>query len=101
MIAPGRARSRAGRALIGTSGYVYPHWRGRFYPPDVPARAWLPFYAERLDTVELNNPFYRLPDARVFTAWRRAGPPGFTFAVKASRYLSTASSPPSTARPGG
>ena len=45
------------------------------------------FYAEHFDTVELNNPFYRLPDARVFSAWRQAVPPGFIFAVKASRYL--------------
>jgi uncharacterized protein YecE (DUF72 family) len=87
MMAPGRARSRTGDAFIGTSGYVYPHWRVRWYPAALPARAWLPFYAERFDTVELNNPFYRLPDASVFTAWRRAVPPGFTFAVKASRYL--------------
>jgi uncharacterized protein YecE (DUF72 family) len=73
--------------LIGTSGYAYPHWRARWYPVGLPPRAWLPFHAERFDTVELNNPFYRLPDARVFAAWRRAVPPGFTFAVKASRYL--------------
>jgi uncharacterized protein YecE (DUF72 family) len=72
---------------IGTSGYVYPHWMTRFYPADLPARAWLPFYADHFDTLELNSPFYRLPDARVFARWRQAVPPGFTFAVKASRYL--------------
>jgi uncharacterized protein YecE (DUF72 family) len=76
-----------GRCFIGTSGYVYRHWRGRFYPASLPARAWLPFYAERFQTVELNNPFYRLPRKAVFTAWRRIVPPGFVFAVKASRYL--------------
>lgn len=76
-----------GRCFIGTSGYVYRHWRGRFYPAALPARGWLPFYAERFQTVELNNPFYRLPRKAVFTAWRRTVPPGFVFAVKASRYL--------------
>jgi uncharacterized protein YecE (DUF72 family) len=77
----------AGRIFIGTSGFVYPHWRKRFYPPTLPARAWLGFYAEHFATVELNNPFYRLPAARVFTAWRAAAPRDFVFAVKASRYL--------------
>lgn len=75
------------RLLVGTSGYVYPHWRGRFYPADVPARAWLAYYAVHFPTVELNNPFYRLPAAHTFRAWREAVPPGFVFAVKASRFL--------------
>jgi uncharacterized protein YecE (DUF72 family) len=76
-----------GRLRIGTSGYVYPHWRGVFYPPRLPVRAWLPFYATAFDTVELNNPFYRLPAKAAFRQWRAAVPPGFLFAVKASRYL--------------
>jgi uncharacterized protein YecE (DUF72 family) len=75
------------RVLIGTSGYVYGDWRGRFYPPDVPTRDWLPFYATRFRTVELNSPFYRLPRASTFRAWTRAVPPGFVFAVKASRFI--------------
>ena len=77
----------AGRLLLGTSGYVYPHWRRRFYPRGLPARAWLPYYAARFTTVELNNPFYRLPTAQVFAAWRAAVPTDFIFAVKASRFL--------------
>jgi uncharacterized protein YecE (DUF72 family) len=78
---------RRGRVLIGTSGYVYGDWRGRFYPKTVPAAAWLPYYARHFPTVELNNPFYRLPTAAMFRAWQRAVPPGFVFAVKASRFL--------------
>jgi uncharacterized protein YecE (DUF72 family) len=76
-----------GRALVGTSGYVYADWRRRFYPAALPAREWLSFYAQQFPTVELNNPFYRLPAAETFAAWRRAVPPGFVFAVKASRFL--------------
>lgn len=76
-----------GRVLIGTSGYVYRDWRRRFYPRDVPAREWLPFYAARFPTVELNSPFYRLPRAATFRAWGRAVPAEFVFAVKASRFL--------------
>ena len=78
---------RRGHVLIGTSGYVYRDWRGRFYPPTLPAPAWLPFYARHFPTVELNNPFYRLPTAAMFRAWRDAVPRGFVFAVKASRFL--------------
>jgi uncharacterized protein YecE (DUF72 family) len=78
---------RRGHVLIGTSGYVYRDWRQRFYPRTVPARAWLPFYAGHFATVELNNSFYRLPTAPMFRAWREAVPPGFVFAVKASRFL--------------
>lgn len=76
-----------GRLLVGTSGYVYGHWRRVFYPSGVPARAWLEFYARHFVTVELNNPFYRLPAARTFRGWAGRVPPGFVFAVKASRYL--------------
>lgn len=81
-----RARRR-GRVLIGTSGYVYRDWRGRFYPERLPARQWLPFYAGCFATLELNNSFYRLPSAAAFRAWRAAVPDDFVFAVKASRYL--------------
>jgi uncharacterized protein YecE (DUF72 family) len=72
---------------VGTSGYAYPHWRRRFYPEDVPRRAWLAHYAARFPTVELNNPFYGLPSAATVRAWRDAVPPGFVFAVKASRFM--------------
>ena len=46
---------------IGTSGFSYAHWRGVFYPMDLPEKRWLEFYAEAFDTVELNVTFYRLP----------------------------------------
>ena len=80
------ARDR-GSVRIGTSGWEYAHWRGRFYPRGLPADRRLEFYAQRFDTVELNNSFYRLPEAETFAAWRRRVPDGFAFAVKASRYL--------------
>jgi uncharacterized protein YecE (DUF72 family) len=75
------------RYLIGTSGWNYPHWRRRFYPPELPAGAWLDFYARRFPTVEINYTFYRLPRAAVFAGWRAAVPGSFTFAVKASRFI--------------
>jgi uncharacterized protein YecE (DUF72 family) len=72
---------------IGTSGWEYGHWKGSFYPADLPRERWFEFYAERFDTVELNATFYRLPAAATFAGWARRAPGGFVFAVKASRYL--------------
>jgi uncharacterized protein YecE (DUF72 family) len=72
---------------IGTSGWQYADWRGRFYPTDLPQRQWLPFFASRFSTTELNNSFYRLPEASNFARWRDATPEGFVMAVKASRFI--------------
>ncbi|MBV8561581.1 MAG: DUF72 domain-containing protein, partial [Actinobacteria bacterium] len=73
---------------IGCSGWNYAHWRnGVFYPPRCPARRWLEVYAESFDTVEVNATFYRLPRVDAVAHWVERTPDGFTFAVKASRYL--------------
>src|SRR5262249_37843796 len=72
---------------IGCSGWQYTHWRGDFYPAELPQPTWLDYYAARFDTVEINNTFYRLPDAATFASWARRAPRGFVYAVKASRYL--------------
>jgi uncharacterized protein YecE (DUF72 family) len=72
---------------IGCSGWQYAHWRGDFYPAELPQTRWLEYYAERFDTVEINNTFYRLPEAPTFAAWGRRAPRGFVYAVKASRFL--------------
>jgi uncharacterized protein YecE (DUF72 family) len=72
---------------VGTSGFVYKHWKEIFYPAGLPAKQWLARYAAEFDTVELNNTFYRLPTADAVDGWRRGSPPRFVFAVKGSRYL--------------
>jgi uncharacterized protein YecE (DUF72 family) len=73
---------------IGCSGWNYQHWRnGVFYPPRLPPRRWLEFYAERFDTVEINMTFYRLPRETAVANWVRESPKGFLFAVKMSRYV--------------
>ena len=77
----------AGRVRIGCSGWQYKHWRGDFYPHDVPTTRWFEHYAARFDTVEINNTFYRLPEAETFARWRERAPMRFLFAVKASRFL--------------
>ena len=72
---------------IGTSGWVYKHWIGVLYPPKLPAGRYLPLYAAEFPTVEINRSYYRLPERAHFEAWREQSPPGFLFAVKASRFL--------------
>ncbi len=75
------------RVRIGCSGWQYADWRERFYPPRTPQRLWLASYAERFDTVEVNSTFYRLARRSAVEGWVRTTPTGFTFTVKASRYL--------------
>jgi len=66
---------------------MYDSWRGRLYPQGQPKRRWLELYAERFDTVEVNSTFYRLARGAAVEGWVAQTPPGFLFAVKASRYL--------------
>lgn len=75
-----------GHLHVGTSGYQYDHWRGRFYPPNLSKREWFAHYASEFDTVEINNTFYRLPELSVFKEWESAAPSGFTYALKYSRF---------------
>ena len=72
---------------IGCSGWNYSHWRQVVYPKGVPARRWLEYYATLFDTVEVNNTFYRLPSRSAVANWVEQTPPGFLFAIKASRFL--------------
>ncbi len=73
--------------FVGTSGWHYEHWRGRFYPADLPKSKWLEFYARSFSTVELNNSFYHLPSEKAFANWRDSSPEGFVYAVKVSRFI--------------
>jgi uncharacterized protein YecE (DUF72 family) len=76
------------RIHVGCSGWNYAHWRnGVFYPPRLPAREWLAYYAQHFDTVEVNATFYRLPKVATVAGWVERTPPGFLASVKASRYL--------------
>ena len=74
-----------GRLRTGTSGFAYPGWSPRFYPPGIRGDGFLRHYATRLATVELNNTFYRSPTPAAVDAWLAATPPDFRFAVKAQK----------------
>ena len=75
------------RLMAGASGYSFKEWRGTFYPEKMDPDAMLPFYAERLPSVEINNTFYRMPRTSMLENWAGITPPGFRFAIKASRRI--------------
>lgn len=78
----------AGLYRIGTSGWAYPEWRQLgWYPPRLPPRQWLSFYAQRFPTVEVNSTFYRLHPPERFQQWAQSVPDTFCFAIKAPRAL--------------
>lgn len=76
-----------GEVRIGTSGWHYKHWIGKFYPPKTPASKMLAYYCRYFDTVELNNTFYRLPPVAGLENWRDSTPENFVLAAKGSRFL--------------
>src|SRR3954449_11924120 len=77
---------KSGQVRVGCSGWQYRHWRAGFYG-GLPVKRWVEHYSSVFDTVEINNSFYRLPEASTFARWGDQAPSGFLFAVKASRFL--------------
>jgi uncharacterized protein YecE (DUF72 family) len=75
------------RIFVGTSGFSYAPWRGSFYPEKWPATKMLAFYAERLDAVEINNTFYRMPTTDALAKWAAETPSTFHFALKSPRRI--------------
>jgi uncharacterized protein YecE (DUF72 family) len=82
-----RRRLTAEEIRIGTSGWNYGHWRGCFYPADLPRRDWLAHYQKEFSTVELNASFYRRIRRSTWERWRQQSPEGFVWAVKAHRQI--------------
>lgn len=82
-----RRKQRASNLFIGTSGWSYNDWRARFYPKDVPRSQWLPWYAARFGSAEVNGSFYRTPSLEAVESWRDQTPAGFCFAWKASKFI--------------
>lgn len=75
------------RSYVGTSGFSYAEWKGAFYPKGQKSADMLSFYASRLSSVEINNTFYRLPQASMLEGWRDKTPETFRFALKATRRI--------------
>jgi uncharacterized protein YecE (DUF72 family) len=77
----------SGRILVGTSSWADPGFVKKWYPPRMPAKERLPWYAQRFEAVELNSSFYAVPDRNVVRGWAEVTPPGFVFDVKVHRAL--------------
>jgi uncharacterized protein YecE (DUF72 family) len=75
------------KLLAGASGYAFKEWKGNFYPDKIKPEEMLPWYGERLPTVEINNTFYQMPKASVLENWFNATPAAFRFSIKASRRI--------------
>jgi len=75
------------RLHVGTSGYSYTEWKGVFYPEKMPGAKMLDFYAERFDSVEINNSFYRVPETKTLEKWLTQVPESFTFVLKAPQKI--------------
>jgi len=72
---------------VGTSGFAHKEWVGKFYPEKISPKEMLRFYAERLNTVEINNTFYHMPKESVLTSWAEQVPSDFVFALKAPQVI--------------
>lgn len=75
------------RVRVGTSGYSYKEWKGPFYPEKIKSSEMLGHYSRQLDTVEINNTFYRMPSEKVLAGWASQVPDEFLFVLKASRRI--------------
>ena len=77
----------APKAYVGTSGWSYTSWRPKFYPEGMKAKEFLPFYATRLKTIEINYTFNHLPTEKNVAEWTAATGDDFLFGLKASQQI--------------
>ena len=75
------------KIYVGTSGYGYREWKGKFYPEKISAREMLRFYSERFNSVEINNTFYHMPTEAVLASWAEQVRRDFVFAIKAPQVI--------------
>jgi uncharacterized protein YecE (DUF72 family) len=75
------------RILIGTSGWHYDSWRGRFFPPGLPLKSRLQYYTSQFPTAELNGVFYRTPTPEAVQSWHEQSGKEFVFSWKASKFI--------------
>ncbi len=73
--------------FIGTSGWIYDHWKGIFYPDNLPKSRWFEYYTSRFSAVEINATFYRTFKDTTFEKWRQRAPQGFGYVLKAPRII--------------
>jgi uncharacterized protein YecE (DUF72 family) len=75
------------RYVVGTSGWLYKDWRGKYYPTELSQKDWFSFYANNFSSVEINNTFYQMPKVDTMKAWAKAAPDDFRYVIKLNRYI--------------
>ena len=75
------------KLYVGTSGYSYKEWKGKFYPQKISPKDMLGFYSQRLGAVEVNSTFYHMPTESVLVSWAAQVPADFVFAIKAPQVI--------------
>ncbi len=79
--------AQSAQFYVGTSGWIYEHWKGLFYPADLPKSRWFEYYTSQFTTVEINATFYRTFKEQTYLNWRQKAPPGFRYVLKAPRAI--------------
>src|SRR5579885_1748053 len=82
-----KAERSQGMIRIGISGWIYPSWRGVFYPKGLPQRRELDYASRAFASIEVNGTFYALKPPGSFRRWRAETPPDFVFALKGGRFI--------------
>jgi len=72
---------------LGCSGWFYWHWKGKFYPENMPQSKWFKYYTKHFNTVELNSPFYHFPKISTAKTWYRQAPENFVYTLKVNRVI--------------
>ncbi len=72
---------------FGTSGFSYKEWKPIFYPEGLPEKQFLPYYSVRLNSVEIDYTFYRMPTAKTIEGWKAATPEHFKFTIKSPQLI--------------
>jgi uncharacterized protein YecE (DUF72 family) len=73
--------------FVGTSGWTYDHWKGRFYPQGLPKSHWFEYYASRFSSVEVNATFYRTFKDQTYHTWRERAPQRFGYVLKVPQLI--------------
>jgi uncharacterized protein YecE (DUF72 family) len=63
-------------------GWSYGFWKGSFYPQKLASKDFLSYFATQFGSVEVDNTFYRIPNAKTVTDWKNQTPKDFVFSLK-------------------
>jgi uncharacterized protein YecE (DUF72 family) len=76
-----------GEFRVGISGWVYPPWRGMFYPKGLAQKSELAYASSRVNSIEINGSFYSLHKPSSWQNWRDSTPDDFVFSAKGARFI--------------